>query len=275
MIKIEHTVFALPFALSGLILGAIPRWPSVETLFWTVLAFAGARSAAMTLNRLIDAKIDATNPRTQNRSIPAGRISKKQALILSVLSFLLMVFAASHLPLLCLILSPVAIVWLTTYSYTKRFTWLSHFMLGASLGGAALGGWIATGGSLAQAAPWLLAAAVTMWVAGFDIIYACQDTEIDRQQHLHSIPAVFGIAAALKLSGTLHIGTIAALAALGIVLHLGCAFWVGVALAAVMLSWEHSLVKPNDLSKLNAAFFDVNGYVSIALFISVLLDRIV
>jgi 4-hydroxybenzoate polyprenyltransferase len=274
MIKIEHTVFALPFALSGFILGAKPGWPTFESLIWTVLAFGGARSAAMTLNRLIDAEIDAVNPRTCDRAIPRGAISKIQALVLSVLSFALMIFASVHLPPLCLKLSPVAIVWLTAYSYTKRFTWFSHFMLGSSLGGAALGGWIATGGSLVQAAPWLLAFAVTTWVAGFDIIYACQDINADRQQQLYSIPAVFGADTALKVSSMLHIVTIGALFALGAVLHLGPFFFAGVVIAAVMLAWEHSLVKPQDLSKLNAAFFDINGYVSVALFMSVLADRL-
>jgi 4-hydroxybenzoate polyprenyltransferase len=274
MIKIEHTVFALPFALLSLILGAMPGWPSFATTIWTVLAFAGARSAAMTLNRLIDAEIDATNPRTYDRAIPRGRISKKQALILAVLSFALMLFAAAKLPPLCLALSPIAVIWLSIYSYTKRFTWLCHFMLGASLGGAALGGWIATGAPLTQVAPWLLALAVTTWVAGFDIIYACQDIEIDKAQHLYSFPAVFGITAALVLSSALHVVTVAALAAVGAVLHLGAIFWAGVLLATAMLAWEHSLVKPKDLSKLDAAFFDINGYVSVGLFICVLADRL-
>lgn len=274
MIKIEHTVFALPFALSGLILGAMPGWPTLATLIWTVLAFAGARSAAMTLNRVIDADIDAINPRTSNRAIPRGRFSKKQALLLGILSFALMVFAAAHLPPLCLILSPVAIAWLSFYSYTKRFTWLCHFMLGASLGGAALGGWIATGGSLMRAAPWLLALAVTAWVAGFDIIYACQDIVIDRTQRLHSLPANLGESTALVVSSFLHIITVSAISAVGIVLHLGFIFWVGVVFAAAMLAWEHSLVKPHDFSKLNAAFFDVNGYVSVAVFLAILVDRL-
>jgi 4-hydroxybenzoate polyprenyltransferase len=274
MIKIEHTVFALPFALLSLVLGAMPGWPTLATVAWTILAFAGARSAAMTLNRVIDAQIDASNPRTSNRAIPQGKIRKGHALILAILSFALMLFAAAHLPPLCLALSPIAVVWLTAYSYIKRFSWLSHFILGASLGGAALGGWIATGASLMQPAPWLLALAVTMWVAGFDIIYACQDIEVDRTQHLYSIPAIFGIKQALIVSSILHVITIAALIAAGTALHLGLLFWIGVALAATILAWEHSLVKPHDLSKLNAAFFDMNGYVSVALFICVLADRL-
>jgi 4-hydroxybenzoate polyprenyltransferase len=245
------------------------------TVFWTILAFAGARSAAMTLNRLIDAEIDAKNPRTQNRSIPLGKISKNQALILSILSFLVMLFAAYHLPPLCLWLSPIAIAWLSLYSYTKRFTWLCHLILGASLGGATLGGWIAASGSISGLAPWMLATAVTAWVAGFDILYACQDIDIDRQENLFSIPAKFGVEAALKISSFMHIVTMASLVGVGLNLSLGYIYWIGVIFISTMLLWEHSLVKPNDLSKLNTAFFNVNGYISIATFITILLDRIV
>ena len=273
MIKLEHTVFALPFALSGLVL-ASPTLPGWSVVFWTILAFTGARAGAMTLNRLIDAKIDLRNPRTETRAIPQGRIKGIHAFIFAFLSFLIMLFAASHLPPLCLYLSPIALFWLSFYSYTKRITWLCHIVLGIALGGAALGGWVAAGGMLDTAAPWLLALAVSTWVAGFDIIYACQDFEIDKAEKLKSIPSRFGIASALNISIALHVVTVAAMALLGWQVHAGVAFYAGLTLITGMLIYEHSLVKPNDLSKVNAAFFNVNGVVSILAFFAILIDRI-
>jgi 4-hydroxybenzoate polyprenyltransferase len=256
MIKLEHTVFALPFALSGLILASV-----------------GARSAAMTLNRVIDAGIDSKNPRTKDRAIAAGRIKPAVALFFAVLSFGLMLFAASKLPLICLQLSPIAVVWLSFYSFTKRFTWLCHIVLGIALGGAALGGWAAAAGNVSGLAPWLLALAVSTWVAGFDIIYACQDYNIDTNQKIKSIPARFGIGRALLIARFLHVLTVANLMWLGACLHLGIFYGIGFAAVAVMLVYEHSLVKPDDLSKVNAAFFNVNGFVSIACFVAILLDK--
>ncbi len=278
MIKIEHTVFALPFALSGLILSlpgkGLSSLPSVATVFWTVLAFASARCAAMTLNRLIDAGIDAKNPRTRDRAIPARRISRKTALFISVLSFTVMLLAAGNLPPICLKLSPIAVFWLSFYSFTKRFTWLCHIVLGIALGGAALGGWVAASGALVGAAPWLLALAVVTWVAGFDIIYACQDVEFDQGEKLHSIPARFGVAGALMISRALHVMTAAFLFALGQSLHLGLFYYLGFGLVSAMLIYEHSLVKPGDLSRVNAAFFTVNGVVSIVAFLAFLVDKL-
>lgn len=273
MIKIEHTVFALPFALSGMILGS-KSIPPASVWMWTILAFAGARSAAMTLNRLIDAGIDAVNPRTSMRSIPAGKISPLRALIFALGSFSLMIFAASKLPQICLLLSPVAVFWLSFYSFTKRFTWMCHIVLGIALGGAALGGWIAAGGSLMQAPPWLLAAAVSTWVAGFDLIYALQDVDFDRKEKLHSIPARFGIPTALNISSGLHLLTVCCLMLLGCFMNLGPVYYCGVTMVAIMLKYEHSLVKPDDLSKINAAFFNTNGIVSIATFVAVLVDKL-
>jgi 4-hydroxybenzoate polyprenyltransferase len=274
MIKLEHTVFGIPFALSGLILAA-PGLPPVSTWLWTMLAFAGARAAAMTLNRLIDAQIDSRNPRTQMRSIPAGRISRTQAAVFSILSFGLMILAASNLPPLCLWLSPFAVLWLSLYSYTKRFTWFCHIILGIAIGGAALGGWIAVTGRLDAPVPWFLFLAVSTWVAGFDIIYACQDVQIDRTEKLHSIPARFGIVSALTVSSILHVVTVAALTAVGMSSHLGTIYWIGVAIVAAMLFYEHSLVKPNDLSKINAAFFTVNGIIAILALVAILLDHLI
>jgi 4-hydroxybenzoate polyprenyltransferase len=275
MIKLEHTVFALPFALSGLVL-ATPSLPTCGTVFFTVLAFIGARSAAMTLNRLIDARIDAINPRTKDRSIPAGRIKPATAVLFTIASFALMLAAASQLPLICLQLSPIAVFWLSFYSFTKRFTWLCHIVLGIALGGAALGGWVAASGTIQGLAPWLLAFAVATWVAGFDIIYACQDAQFDSENKLHSIPARFGLANALNISIGLHVFTVAALVALGFFVQptAGIFYFIGVALVTAMLVYEHSLVKPSDLSKVNAAFFTTNGVVSIVTFLTILLDRL-
>ncbi|MDP3508832.1 MAG: UbiA-like polyprenyltransferase [Candidatus Melainabacteria bacterium] len=275
MIKLEHTVFALPFALSGLILAA-PTLPSFSTVTFTVLAFIGARSAAMTLNRLIDARIDAINPRTKDRSIPAGRIKPATAMLFTIASFALMLAAASQLPLICLQLAPIAVFWLSFYSFTKRFTWLCHIVLGVALGGAALGGWVASSGTIEGVAPWLLSLAVATWVAGFDIIYACQDARFDTENKLHSIPARFGLSNALHISTGLHVFTVVFLVALGFFVQppAGVFYFLGIALVTAMLVYEHSLVKPSDLSKVNAAFFTTNGVVSIATFLTILLDRL-
>jgi 4-hydroxybenzoate polyprenyltransferase len=274
MIKIEHTVFALPFALSGLIL-AVKGFPDFATVLWTVIAFAGARCAAMTLNRLIDAEIDARNPRTKERAIPAGRISKKQAWLLTLASFAVMILGASMLPRICLYLSPIAVAWLSLYSFTKRFTWMCHFVLGIALGGAALGGWVAAGGSLSAATPWYLALAVSTWVAGFDIIYALQDIEIDKEEKLFSIPSRFGTARALQISSGLHVLTVLGLLAVGLCSGLGFIYFGGVCVVAGILVYEHLLLKPNDLSKLNAAFFNMNGILSISTFCVILADHLV
>lgn len=273
MIKLEHTVFALPFALTGLLL-ASKTIPSLETFFWTVCAFGGARAAAMTMNRLIDSNIDAKNPRTATRAIPAGKISPLHALVFSILAFGVMIFSATKLPALCLQLSPVAVLWLSFYSFTKRFTWLCHLVLGVALGGAALGGWVAAGGALDTAAPWLLALSVATWVAGFDIIYALQDIDFDRGEKLHSIPAAFGIPMALTISSMLHLFTAASLVLTGVVLSRGPLFWLGAVLVMAMLKYEHKLVRPDDLSKINAAFFTTNGIVSICMFLATLADCI-
>ncbi|MBZ0190045.1 MAG: putative 4-hydroxybenzoate polyprenyltransferase [Candidatus Obscuribacterales bacterium] len=273
MVKIEHTVFALPFALSGLILAA-GAVPPIAVIAFTILAFVGARAAAMTLNRLIDAEIDRKNPRTSDRAIPAGRISRRQALFFTIASFALMIGSATQLPPLCLMLSPIAVIWLSFYSFTKRFTWLCHIVLGIALGGAALGGWIAAGGSLDLIDPWLLALSVATWVAGFDIIYACQDVSFDQEEKLHSMPARFGVGTALWISRALHIVTVSGLLSLGLNMQLGPFFFIGIALVTIMLVYEHSIVKSDDLSRVNAAFFTINGIVSILAFVAILVDRL-
>jgi 4-hydroxybenzoate polyprenyltransferase len=273
LIKLEHTIFALPFAFSGLVL-ANSTIPPVKVWLWTIIAFTGARAAAMLLNRLIDAEIDSKNPRTSQRAIPQGRISKKNALIMAVISFLIMLIAAMNLPRLCLILSPIAVIWLSFYSYTKRFSAFCHFALGIALGGAALGGWIAAAGNLLAPSAWLLAFAVTCWVSGFDIIYACQDFDFDRQENIHSLPAKLGLASALRISVLLHVLTVLALVMLGLSSHLGIIYWPGLALVTGLLCYEHSLISANNLSAINAAFFTVNGVLSIIAFVSIFADRL-
>jgi 4-hydroxybenzoate polyprenyltransferase len=272
LIKVEHTVFALPFALSGFIL-ASNGLPQIDKLFWTIVAFTGARAAAMSLNRVIDAEIDARNPRTKTRAIPKGTIKKRNAIILAVIAFIIMVFAASRLNILCVELSPIAIIWLSLYSYSKRFSELCHFALGIALGGAALGGWIAAGGNPLSLCAWLLACAVTLWVTGFDIIYACQDYDFDAKENIFSLPAKIGIAKALNISRLLHIFTVLVLALLGYTSHLGPFYWVGILIVAILLIYEHSMVSANNLSKVNAAFFNTNGLISITAFAFILFDH--
>jgi 4-hydroxybenzoate polyprenyltransferase len=273
LIKLEHTVFALPFALSGFIL-ATNGLPQIDKLLWTIVAFTGARAAAMSLNRVIDAEIDARNPRTKERSIPKGTIKKRDALLLAICSFIIMVFAASKLTPLCVILSPIAIIWLSLYSYSKRFSFLCHFALGIALGGAALGGWIAAGGNPLAPDAYLLALAVTFWVTGFDIIYGCQDYEFDKRENIYSLPSKIGIAGALIVSRILHILTLVMLILLGCTSHLGIVYWLGLSIVAILLLYEHSMVRVQDLSRVNAAFFTINGLISISTFVFILFDHL-
>ncbi len=268
MIKISHSVFALPFAFTGAILAA-SGLPSNNRifwqLFWITVAMVGARTGAMGLNRIIDRKIDAANPRTKNREIPAGKIKTKDTVIFTFISLAVFVFAAYNLNPLCLKLSPVAIGVLVLYSYTKRFTWMAHFVLGIAISAAPLGAWIAVRGTFDwEIAP--LSIAVVFWLAGFDVLYALQDVEFDRRYGLHSIPQRFGIKKALVLSRIFHFIAWSLLSVSGILFHLSLAYWLGMLLIAGLLIYEHSLVKPHDLSKLNMAFFNMNGYISIAVF---------
>lgn len=269
MIKISHSVFALPFAFTGAILAA-SGIPSFKQIFWITVAMVGARSGAMGLNRIIDRKIDSENPRTSNREIPAGKIKVRDAIIFTAVSLFLLIFAAYNLNPLCLKLSPIAIGVLFLYSYTKRFTWASHFVLGIAISAAPLGAWIAVRGSFdLDILP--LAFAVVFWLAGFDILYAIQDVEFDIKHGLHSIPQRFGLSKALLMSKFFHLVTWILLILTGIIFDLNIAYWLGIALIAGLLIYEHSLVKPNDLNKLNIAFFNMNGYISIAVFVSTLI----
>ena len=270
MIKFEHSVFALPFALTAAFLAARESHPGraliLSRTLWIIVAMVGARSAAMAFNRVLDARIDAENPRTRMRHIPAGLLSTAFACGFVVVSSLVLIGAAAMLNPLCLALSPVALGVVFFYSFTKRFTALSHIVLGFSLGIAPAAAWIAMNGSLDPRILWLTAA-VTFWTAGFDIIYSCQDYEFDSTAGLFSIPCRFGIARALWIARGLHTAMIACLAALAWSFHLGWLSAAGIAAIAVLLAYEHRLVAPGDLSRINAAFFTVNGYVSVLFFL--------
>ncbi|PYV13812.1 MAG: 4-hydroxybenzoate octaprenyltransferase [Acidobacteria bacterium] len=266
MIKFEHSVFALPFALTGAMLAA-RGWPAWRQVFWLIVAMVGARSAAMTFNRIADLNFDRANPRTRQRALPAGRLSLRFAAGFMVISSALLVLAAFELNRLAFELSPVALAILLVYSYTKRFTVLSHLVLGFCLGMSPVAAWIALRGDVCAAVV-ALGAAVALWVAGFDILYACQDVEFDHALGLHSIPKRFGVPAALWISGGMHVAMLGLLVAVLRMERLGWIALAGLALVAALLAWEHALVKPQDLSRLNAAFFTVNGYISLLFFAS-------
>jgi 4-hydroxybenzoate polyprenyltransferase len=267
MVKFEHTIFALPFAYLGMVLAA-GGWPGWHKFFWITVAMAAARILAFAVNRLADRFYDARNPRTQGRALPRGEISPRTVRAIAVGALAILTLAAWQLNRFVLTLLPAAVVFLIGYSYTKRFTWASHWVLGFTDGMAASGAWAAVTGSLAHPAPWLLWLTVTVWMAGFDIIYACQDAEFDRREGLHAVPARFGIATALRVAKINHVLTVVALAAVGWSMRLGWPFWVGTLAVAALLWWENSLVKPDDLSRVNVAFFNVNGYISVLIFLA-------
>ena len=264
MIKIEHSVFALPFALVGALLAArsVGAWPSLMQIGWIIVAMVGARSAAMTMNRIADIEYDRHNPRTKNRALATGVLSLGFAWGFTIAAAAVLVVAAWRLNRLALELSPVALAVLFLYSYTKRFTTWSHFVLGFCLGMSPAAAWIAIRGSL-DVRMLILCAAVTLWVGGFDVLYACQDVEFDKSAGLYSIPKKFGIANALLIARLMHLGVVALLAWLAWSFGLAWPAWAGIVVVAALLAYEHSLVKPNDLSKMNAAFFAVNGYISL------------
>ena len=263
MIKFEHSLFALPFALIGALLAA-RGWPSGQQLFWIVVAMVGARSAAMAFNRLIDRDLDAQNPRTADRALPIGALSVRFVIWFSLVASAVLVFAAYQLNPLAFRLSPLALAILFVYSYTKRFTILSHIVLGFCLGIAPAAAWIAVRGNLSPNIL-LLTGAVTLWTAGFDILYACQDVDFDRRIGLHSVPQRWGIRRALQASAALHFLMVLLLLWLAWVEHMGWITLAGVGVASLLLLYEHCLVKPTDLSRLNAAFFNTNGWIGILL----------
>ena len=276
LVKLPHTVFALPFALVGVVLGSYRRHLQLSDVGWVILAFTAARFAAMGFNRIVDRDIDKQNPRTSMREIPRGALSVTEASVAVLVMTGLFVFAAAKLNQLCLWLSPVAIAWIFFYSYTKRFTSWSHLVLGWSLAIAPVGGYLAVTGFWSRPA-WMLVVlglAVAAWVAGFDVFYSLQDIGFDKTQGLKSIPAAVGERGAINVARVLHVVSVLSLVAVGYAVNAGGWYYAGVAIAAALLVYEHSLVMPGDLSRLDAAFFTMNGMISIAFFFFVLMDRL-
>ena len=274
MIKFSHSVFALPFAFSGALLAATHAGITPAQIGWIALAMVGARSAAMGFNRLVDRHFDAANPRTQNRELPQGVVSPRAVGVFVVLSALVLVLAAHQLNPLCFYLSPLVLAVLLFYSLTKRFTWASHLVLGLSLGGAPLGAWIAVTGGF-DLIPLLLCSGVLVWVAGFDIIYACGDRAFDVRAGLHSIPVRFGIARALYIARVLHLLFVVLLVLVGRAAGLSLLYWLGVVVIAGLLVYEHRLVRTDDLSRLSTAFMTVNSAVSLIYFAAIWADLLV
>ena len=270
LVKFEHTIFALPFAYVGAFL-AVDGIPSAHDLLWITLAMVGARSLAMALNRLIDARIDAANPRTATRELPSGALSAARVVVFCLAALALYAVAVWQLDPLVRWLSPVPVAAFVVYPYLKRFTWLCHLWLGAVDGLAPVGAWAAIKGSLPWQA-WALGAAVAAWVAGFDLFYALFDVDVDREQGLHSWATRFGETGSFVGARALHVATIALLVAAGVGLDVGLLYWVGVLIVAGLLLYEHSLVRPGDLRRLDAAFFTMNGVISVAFFAFVLAD---
>ena len=264
LIKFSHSVFALPFAFTAALIAA-EGIPTIYQIFWITVAMVGGRSGAMGMNRIIDRKFDALNPRTKNREIPKGVLKTGEAFIFTAVAFAVLLLAAYKLNPLCFKISPLVILVLFTYSYTKRFTWLCHIVLGLALALAPLGAWIAVRGTFdPEILP--LCFAVMFWVAGFDALYGLQDIDFDKKQGLYSIPSVFGVNASIRIARLFHLMTIALLLSLVPIFGLTGLYLLGVLIVSGLMLYEHSLVKPSDLSKLNVAFFNMNGYISITVF---------
>ena len=273
LVKIEHTVFALPFAYVGALL-AVDAVPSAHDLVWITVAMVGARSLAMALNRLIDAEIDARNPRTAGRELPAGRLSRAQVVVFCLVSLAVFLVAVWQLDPICRWLWPIPVAGFVIYPYLKRVTWLAHLWLGAVDGLAPMGAWIAIRGDLPWQA-WALGGAVATWVAGFDLFYSLFDVDVDRAQGLHSWATRWGERGVFAGARVMHLLTVWLLAAAGAGLDVGLLYWLGVAVVAGLLSYEHSLVRPGDLRRLDAAFFTMNGVISVTFFAFVLADVLV
>ena len=313
LVKFEHSIFALPYAYLGALYGAaavalpgamrpasevapklFPRtssvgifvssptpwvtassWPTWWALLWVTVAMVGARSFAFVVNRAVDAEIDSRNPRTASRPIPAGTIKRWELWIFSAVVLAAYLFAAFQLAPICRVLSPIPLVAFVVYPYLKRFTWFCHFWLGVCLGLGVTGGWAAVGAPLSNPAPWVLGAAVAIWTAGFDIIYATQDYDCDVRDGIHSVPADFGIASGLLVTKACHAATIVLFALGGYLIAAGWPYYVGVAIAAGLLAYENAIISPTDMSRVNAAFFNVNGFVAVVVLLGAVADRIV
>ena len=272
LVKLEHTVFALPFAYVGALL-SVDGWPGFGSMGWITLAMVGARTLAMAINRLVDAEIDARNPRTAGRELPAGQLSRIQVGMLCLVALGAYLLAVANLADVVRWLWPIPVVMFVVYPYLKRFTWLCHIWLGAALGLAPVGAWVALTGSLPWQ-PWVLGAAVCLWVAGFDLFYALLDHEHDVAVGLTSWATRFGVGGVFAGARVMHVGTVALLAVAGAGLSVGPWYWIGVAIVGTLLLYEHRIVRPDDLRRLNAAFFTVNGALSIAFFVAVALDTL-
>ena len=270
LVKFEHTIFALPFAYVGAFL-AVGGVPSAHDLIWITVAMVGARSLAMALNRLIDARIDAANPRTAGRELPSGALSGVAVVVFCLVSLVVYLFAVWQLNPFVRPLAPIPVAAFVIYPYLKRFTWLCHFWLGAIDGLAPVGAWAAIKGDMPWQA-WALGAAVATWVTGFDLFYALFDIDVDREQGLHSWATRFGERGAFRAARLLHLATIGFLTAAGLGLDVGFFYWAGVVIVAALLLYEHSIVEPGDLRRLDAAFFTMNGVISLAFFVFVLAD---
>lgn len=264
MIKFQHSIFALPFAYLGAFL-AEKKVPDFMTLLWITIAMVSARSFAMAVNRLIDIDIDRRNPRTANRALPKGLLTISNVIIFSLISFIIFLIAVYQLAPICRYLWPIVVIPFVIYPYTKRFTWLSHFILGLCLGLAPIGAWVAITNKISFE-PVIIGIAVLCWVAGFDIFYALQDIDFDRKNKLYSIPAIFGINNSLVLTKILHISSVILLIWAGIRLNLGIFYFIGVTISGILLAYENMIIKHNDLSKLNMAFFTMNGVISVIMF---------
>lgn len=270
LVRFQHTVFALPFAFAGALM-ARNSVPPVATLLWILLAMVGARSLAMALNRLIDRGLDARNPRTAERHLPAGRLTARQVWVFAIVSLGAMLIAVSRLPELTWYLWPIPVVLFVIYPYTKRFTWVCHLVLGASIGIAPIGGWIAVTGAMALA-PVLLWIAVALWIAGFDVIYALLDVDHDRASGVRSVPADFGERGALAIAGALHVATVALLVLAGVAASATWPYYAGVGIAALILAWEHLIVRPRDTARIQAAFGAANALMSVVFLVGVIAE---
>jgi 4-hydroxybenzoate polyprenyltransferase len=274
MVKLSHTVFALPFALAATAIAARGHGITLGQVVAILVAMVGARTAAMGWNRIVDRRIDAANPRTASRELPSGQVSVFAAGMLVAVSIAVFVVAAASLGRLCLLLSPIVLVLVLGYSFTKRFTWLCHLFLGAAIGVAPAAAWIAVRGEVDMPPIWLVVAVAT-WIGGFDILYALSDRDFDRKAGIYSIPARFGVAPSLAISAVMHLGTVLALVAVGWSAGLGIIYYLGVAAVLGIFIYEHSILRPSDLSRLDVAFFNLNGYVSLAYFAATLLEVLV
>jgi len=274
LIKFEHSVFALPYAYIGAIYGAGASWPTLAQLFWITVVMVSARAFAFLLNRFVDRHIDARNPRTATRAIPAGSIGTREVVLFGIVALVLYFLGIWQLDPLARMLWPIPLIAFIVYPYTKRFTPLCHYWLGMCLGLAPVGGWVAVGGDIADPAPWVIGAAVMLWTAGFDIIYAMQDVQCDRRDGVRSMPADLGIGPALLQTRIAHAPTVLLLVLGGMLLDAGAPWYIGVAASAALLAYENSIVTASDLSRVDAAFFTVNGVIAILVGVGAIADRL-